>query len=313
WLNNAATNENRGKVLSAYMVMQTLGLIGAQALLGAGDETGSVLFILASILVSLAFAPILLAATPVPAAELTCALSILQLSRRAPLSTVGIFLLGGIYATQTGMGAVFGSQIGLTTGEVALMVAAFFAGALVLQFPIGWLSDRMDRRALICGAAALGALACLVGWHFQGGREVLLAAAFLSGGMTAPLYALFLAYANDWLAQDEMAAASGGLIFTFGLGAILGPLATGAAMEAYGAYSFWLVMAVTFAVIALYALWRMTQRAAMPSEETESYLGVLPSVSAVAVQAAVEWSAEQAEQVAEDGLSEPSGGHGDRT
>ncbi len=299
WLNNAASNENRGKVLSAYMLMQTLGLIGAQALLGMGDETGSVLFIGASILVSLAFAPILLAATPVPAVEVTRALSIRQLAKRTPLSAFGIFLLGSIYATQTGMGAVFGSQIGMTTAEIALLVAAFFAGALVLQVPIGWLSDRMDRRVLIGGAALLGGVVCFVGWSVQDSPQLLLGAAFLSGGVTAPLYALFLAYANDWLAQDEMAAASGGLIFTFGLGAIFGPLATGAAMDRFGAYSFWLVMAATFILIAAYAGWRMTQRAPMPTDETESYLGVLPTASVVAVQAAVEWSAEQAEAAAE--------------
>ncbi len=300
WLNNASTNETRGKVLSAYMLMQTLGLIGAQALLSMGDETTSVLFIIASILVSLAFAPILLAATPVPAVEITRALSLRDLSKRAPLSTVGIFLLGSIYATQSGMGAVFGSQIGMSAAQVALLVAAFFTGALVLQGPMGWLSDRMDRRMVICGAATAGAVFSFGGWALQGGEVPLLASAFLAGGMTTPLYALFLAYANDWLAQDEMAAASGALVFTFGLGAILGPLVTGAAMERFGAYTFWLIMSATFALIAGYAMWRMTQRPPMPTDETEKYVSVLPSASAVALQAAAEWSAEQAESESED-------------
>ncbi len=300
WLNNASTNETRGKVLSAYMLMQTLGLIGAQALLSMGDETTSVLFIIASILVSLAFAPILLAATPVPAVEITRALSLRDLSKRAPLSTVGIFLLGSIYATQSGMGAVFGSQIGMSAAQVALLVAAFFTGALVLQGPMGWLSDRMDRRMVICGAATAGAVFSFGGWALQGGEVPLLASAFLAGGMTTPLYALFLAYANDWLAQDEMAAASGALVFTFGMGAILGPLVTGAAMERFGAYTFWLIMSATFALIAGYAMWRMTQRPPMPTDETEKYVSVLPSASAVALQAAAEWSAEQAESESED-------------
>ena len=300
WLNNAATNETRGKVLSAYMLMQTLGLIGAQALLSMGDETTSVLFIIASILVSLAFAPILLAATPVPAVEITRALPLSELFNRAPLSTIGIFLLGSVYATQSGMGAVFGSQIGMSAAQVALLVAAFFTGALVFQTPIGWLSDRMDRRALIGGAALAGAVFCFGGWAFQGGQAPLMAFALLAGGMTTPLYALFLAYANDWLAQEEMAATSGGLVFTFGLGAILGPLVTGAAMEHYGAYSFWLMMSATFSLIAGYAFWRMTQRAPMPTDETESYVNVLPSASAVAVQAAAEWSAELADNEREE-------------
>jgi MFS family permease len=164
WLNNAATNETRGKVLSAYMIAQTLGIIGAQGLLSLGDAGTSVLFICASILVSVSFAPILLSATPVPAAETARPMSLRGLFLNSPLGTVGIFLLGNVYATQSGMGAVFGSQIGLSATQIALFVAMLFAGALVLQYPIGWLSDRMDRRKLIFGAASLGAASCGLGW-----------------------------------------------------------------------------------------------------------------------------------------------------
>jgi len=295
WLNNAATNETRGKVLSAYMIAQTLGIIGAQGLLTLGDAATSVLFICASILVSISFAPILLSATPVPAAEVARAMPLRNLFTSSPLGTVGIFLLGSIYATQSGMGAVFGSQIGMTAAQIALFVAMLFAGALLLQYPIGWLSDRMDRRRLIFGASVIGAAFCGLGWATGGGVEFLLLSAFFAGGVTTPLYALFLAYTNDTLAAEDMPAASGGLVFTFGLGAILGPLATGWAMQAFGPFAFWLVLSATFAAIALYALYRMTQRASVPTAETESYLGVLPTASPVAVEAAVAWSADLAE------------------
>ncbi|SUZ31199.1 putative MFS-type transporter YcaD [Roseibaca ekhonensis] len=295
WLNNAATNETRGKILSAYMIAQTLGIIGAQGLLSFGDAASSALFIGASILVSVSFAPILLSATPVPAAEVLRPMSLRQLFTGSPLGTVGIFLLGAVYATQSGMGAVFGSELGLGAGQIALFVAMLFAGALLLQYPIGWLSDRMDRRKLIVGASLIGAGFCAVGWVTDGGFWFLMLSAFFAGGVTTPLYALFLAYTNDTLAPEDMAAASGGLVFTFGSGAIVGPLVAGAAMEQLGPMAFWLVMGVTFASIALYALYRMTQRAAVPATETDSYLGVLPTASAVAVEAAAVWSAENAE------------------
>ena len=300
WLNNAATNENRGKILSAYMIAQTLGIIGAQGILTLGDAATSALFIGASILVSISFAPILLSATPVPAAEVARAMSMRKLFFSSPLGTVGIFLLGSIYATQSGMGAVFGSQIGMSAAQIALFVAMLFAGALVLQYPIGWLSDRMDRRKLIFGAAVIGVFFCALGWITAGGFWFLMASAFFAGGVTTPLYALFLAYTNDSLAREDMAAASGGLVFTFGLGAIAGPLATGWAMERLGPFAFWLVLGATFAAIALYALYRMTQRASVPSEDTESYLGVLPTASPVAVEAAATWSAEMADTARED-------------
>jgi MFS family permease len=295
WLNAAATNETRGKVLSAYMIAQTLGIIGAQGLLTLDDAGTSVLFIGASILVSISFAPILLSAAAVPAVQVARPMPMRDLFKGSPLGAVGIFLLGSVYATQSGMGAVFGSQIGLSATQIALFVAMLFAGALVLQYPIGWLSDRMDRRKLIFGSAALGAASCFVGWITGGGLWPLMAAAFLAGGVTTPLYALLLAYTNDALSADDMPAASGGLVFTFGVGAIAGPLVAGWAMQRLDPYAFWLVLGVTFACIALYALYRMTQRAMVPVAETESYLNVLPTSSPIVVEAAGEWAVENAE------------------
>ncbi|WP_223427577.1 MFS transporter [Tateyamaria pelophila] len=302
WLNAAATNETRGKVLSAYMIAQTLGIIGAQGLLTLGDAATSVLFIGASILVSISFAPILLSAVTVPAVQVARPMPMRDLFKGSPLGAVGIFLLGSVYATQSGMGAVFGSQIGLSATQIAVFIAMLFAGALVLQYPIGWLSDRMDRRKLIFGSAALGAASCMVGWVTGAGLWPLMAAAFLAGGVTTPLYALLLAYTNDALSADDMPAASGGLVFTFGVGAIAGPLVTGWAMQRLDPYAFWLVLGVTFGAIALYALYRMTQRATVPVSETESYLNVLPTSSPVVVEAAGEWAAENAEVESVSGM-----------
>jgi len=166
---------------------------------------------------------------------------------------------------------------------------------MLLQYPVGWLSDRMDRRKLIFGAALLGAGSCAVGWITGGGLVPLMAAAFFAGGVTTPLYALFLAYTNDSLSAEDMPAASGGLVFTFGLGAILGPLITGYAMQGLGPFAFWLVLGATFMCIAVYALYRMTQTTAVAVDATESYLGVLPTASPLAVEAAGAWAAEQAE------------------
>jgi len=295
WLNNASTNETRGKLLSAYMICQTLGIIGAQGLLTLGDAGSATLFIGASILVSISFAPILLSVAPAPAIEVARPMSLRALLDGSPLGTIGIFLLGSVYATQSGMGAVFGTQIGLSASQIALFVAMLFAGALVLQYPIGWLSDQVDRRKLILWVSAFGAASCTLGWAAGAGLPAMLAAAFFAGGMTTPLYALLLAYTNDHLPAEDMPAASGGLVFIFGLGAIVGPLVTGWAMERFGAFAFWPVLGTTFAIMACYALYRMTQRATVPVAETDSYLGVVPTASPVAVEAAGTWAAENAE------------------
>jgi len=309
WLNNATTNENRGKMLSAYMIAQTLGIIGAQGLLTLGDPANAALFIGASILVSISFAPILLSIQPAPIVEVTRPGGLKDLFAASPLGTVGIFLLGSIYASQSGMGAVFGGEIGLTANQIALFVAMLFAGALLMQVPIGWLSDRVDRRQVICGTALLGAVACGLAWIAKSPPDwlwvdpfvVLLGAAFFAGGVTTPLYALLLAYTNDNVSADEMPAISGGLVFTFGLGAILGPIAVGLSMEAVGPFAFWLVLGGTFLAITIYAFYRMSQTEATPVSETDAYVNLVPTTSVVAVEDAVNWAAENAEAEAVEG------------
>lgn len=303
WLNNASTNENRGKMLSAYMLAQTLGIIAAQGLLTLGDAGNAALFIGASILVSISFAPILLSVQPAPPVEVAKPGNLKELFAASPLGTIGIFLLGSIYASQSGMGAVFGSEIGLSANQISLFVAMLFGGALLMQIPIGWLSDRLDRRKVICGTAFLGAVACGLGWMAQSPPDWLfsdplvpiMGAAFFAGGTTTPLYALLLAYTNDNVPAEDMPATSGGLVFTFGLGAIIGPIAIGFAMDSLGPFAFWIVLGGTFAAIAVYAFYRISQREAPPVSETDTYLNLVPTASAVAVGDAAVWAAENAE------------------
>ncbi len=296
WLNNAATNETRGQTLSAYMIVQMLGIISGQALLGMGDPSGYVLFIVPSVLVSVSFAPILLSITPTPPFQSTKPLGLRDLFRASPLTFVGMTILGGVFAAEFGMASVFGTRIGLSVAEISAFVSAIFLGALVLQYPIGWLSDRIDRRLLILGVALIGGLAAIAGWLLAGFFPGLLAVGFLLGGTTNPLYSLLIAYLNDYLDPDDMAAASGGLIFVNGLGAITGPIITGWLMTVAGPdRGFWLFIAVLMLAIAGYAAYRMTQRPAPSVEEAAAYVAVAPTASQVAVEAAQEWALEHAE------------------
>ncbi len=288
WLNNSATNETRGQILSLYMIVQMLGIVAAQALVGFGDPSGFVLFVVPSVLVSIAFAPILLAVTPTPSFERTRPMGFVAIFRASPLGCVGIFLMGGVYSAQFGMAAVWGGLAGLSVKEISLFVAAIYTGGLVLQFPIGALSDRMDRRALILGAGALGAAASVLGM-LTGTFEVLLLAAFLIGGMSNPLYALLLAYTNDYLEPENMASASGRLLFLNGVGAIAGPPINAGMMTVFGPAGFFGFIAVLMTMLTGYAAWRMTRRSAPAWQETGSYVPVLPTSSPIAVAAAQDY------------------------
>ena len=260
WLNDAANNEDRGKALSLYMIVQMAGIIRAQYLLVLGDVSGFILFIIPSVLVSLAFMPILLTVGKSPSFETSKNLSIRRLIEASPLACMGMFLLGGVFAAQFGMSAVYGARAGLSVVQISLMVSATYMAALVLQYPIGWMSDRMDRRILILGLSVAGGIGALLSFVFPGHYWLIVLSAAAVGGTSNPLYALLIAYANDYLDRSEMAGASGGLLFINGLGAIAGPLIVGWMMVNTGVQGYWAFISVLMLGLAGYAAWRMTQR-----------------------------------------------------
>src|SRR6056297_3641441 len=295
WLNNAADNENRGKALSLYMIVQMVGIVSAQALLLVADPGGFILFIIPSVLISLSFAPILLSISPTPAFDTAKPLSLRQIMTISPLGCVGMFLLGGIFSAQFGMAPVYGAEAGLSVVQISTFVSTFFIGALVLQFPIGWLSDRMDRRLLILVGAAICGSGAVVGMTMGSLFPALLLAGLMVGGMSNPLYSLLIAYTNDFLEHDDMAAAAGGMVFINGLGAVAGPLITGWFMGLVGPRGFFLFIAGLMLAMAAYAAYRMTQRAAPSVEDTESYAPIIASASPVAVGVAQEYAIETAQ------------------
>ena len=303
WLNNAATNENRGQLLSSYMVVQMAGIVAAQLLLLVGDPGGFELFVLISVLVSISFAPILLSITPTPAFEATKPMSIKELFSTSPLGCVGMFFLGGVFSAQFGMAPVFGTNAGLTLSEISIFVAAFYIGAMVFQFPIGWLSDRMDRRLLIVATSAVGFIAAISAVMVEDIFIVFVVSAFFIGGMSNPLYSLLIAYTNDFLELEDMASASGGLLFLNGLGAISGPIITGYLMTKMGSQGFFIILATLLGLLTVYGFFRMTQRG-ISDVDTSSYATVLPTASVVAVEIAQELAIEAAEEVVQSQSSD---------
>jgi MFS family permease len=286
WLNQLSTNETRGQALSAYMIVQMIGIITAQFLLNVANPDGFILFVIPSVLVSLAFIPILLTDIPTPKFETTKRLGFRALWRISPLGCVGMLLTGGVFAAMFGMASVWGAQVGLSVRQISIFVGAMYVGGLLLQYPIGWLSDRNDRRRLILWLSAFAGVVMLLAGVLDLPFALNLAVAMVLGGITNPLYSLLIAYTNDFLARDEMAAASSGMLFLNGLGAIVGPLVTGWIMTQIGPGGFFLFIAANFAGLAAYALWRMSRRAA--PGVSGNFATVAPTASAVAVGAVME-------------------------
>lgn len=184
WLNNTATNETRGQAMSAYMMVQMVGIITSQALLNAADPSGFTLFVIPSVLVSLAFMPILLTVTPTPTFETTRRLSVRDLFRVSPLGVVGMLMTGGIFSAMFGMASVWGTLDGLSVQEISIFIGSLYVGGLVLQYPIGWASDRMDRRQLILGLAVVAGLLMALTVALAPPFWGLIGVALLLGGIT---------------------------------------------------------------------------------------------------------------------------------
>jgi MFS family permease len=288
WLNNAATNETRGQALSLYMIVQMVGIITSQAILNLGDPSGYELFIIPSVLVSLAFTPILLSATPSPGFERTRGMSFAELFRISPLGCAGMLLTGGVFSAMFGMASVWGTLAGLSVPEITIFVGTIYVGGLVAQYPIGWLSDRMDRRRLVVMLAGAGGAILMIGAVFDLPFALLLVLSVVMGGVTNPVYSLLIAHTNDFLKADQMASASSGLLFLNGLGAIGGPLVTGWLMEMVGPGGFFLFIGSLLALLAAYGGWRMLRRPSSPKGETGSFVPLSPVASTLAVEAVLE-------------------------
>ena len=301
WLNDASTNETRGQALSLYLMVQMAGIVAAQYIVSQGDVSGYILFILPSIFVSLAFAPILLSIRPMPQFAQTKPMTIRSLIDASPLGCVGMFLLGGVFSAQFGMSAIYGARVGLSVSQISVFVSVIYVAALVAQYPIGWLSDRLDRRLLIMGVGFVGGLGALLAYAVPDNFTILLISAAILGGTSNPLYALLIAYTNDYLEKEDMAAASGGLLFINGIGAIAGPIIVGAMMDGLGANGYWMFSAVLMLIMGVYAAFRMTRRSRsdIDIEDATPYAAISATSTPIVAEVAQEFYVEAEEEASE--------------
>lgn len=268
WLNDRSSNENRGQLLSLYMMIQFGGVTLGQLLLNVADPAGFELFSLVAILLALAVPTMLLTATRAPSFEAPEPMRLKQLFRISPLGVLGCFGVGLAHSALFGMGAVYAKSTGLSVSEVSYFMTAIIIGGVAAQWPIGRLSDRIGRRGIIAVASMVAAGASLAALLAPGDPWLLLGLVCLLGAATLPLYSLVVAHTNDFLKPAEMVGASSSLMLTFGLAAVAGPAVAGVAMSVIGPAGFFVYLLAAHAVIAVIALYRMTRRAAPPSRTT---------------------------------------------
>lgn len=282
WLNAQATNETRGRTLSLYMLVLTGGLIAGQGLVGVGSVRGFLLFILSSLLVSLAVVPLALSPVPLPSSEMPESLRLRELYRLAPLGVITGFLTGASTGGFIGMTAVWATSIGLSPGRAGFYTGMGLLGSIVLQFPLGSLSDRLPRRRVIFGVAVGAVLVAVWGTTFEPRSFAMIATFFMYGALAYPMYSLAASHINDAVPAAKAVAAASGFVFTTGLGAVFGPLTISLLTELLGADGFFWSLALFFLPVAVFSLWRVANWVApiqrpyipMPARSTALLLGI---------------------------------------
>jgi len=272
WLNDTATNRTRGQLLSVYMVIMLGGMAAGQFLLNLASPAGFQLFILLSVLVSVSLVPIALSVSRAPQFDTPAHVDWRTMYRSSPLGLVGCLIVGMAQGALLGMGAVYARAMGMGLADVSIFMATALVGGMVLQWPVGRLSDLFDRRVVLTVVTLLAALAALAGALVGAHSKIfLLAAVFLFGGLSFPVYSLCIAHTNDHLQPEQMVAASSNLILAASIGSIVGPTLAAALMSLAGPAGFFWCLSAVHAAIGVFAIYRMTRRPAVPVEKQTDY------------------------------------------
>ena len=276
WLNDRSTNETRGQLLGVYIIAMSGSMAIGPLLLNVADPSGPVLFMTASILISLAVLPVSLTTYPAPRFENPARLGVVELVRSSPLGVAGCFTNGATSGALVWLASLYGAGLGMNTGNVSLFMAATIVGGMVLIWPVGRLSDRFDRRKILTIVAFTGGGAASLAALFAGPEPLVqIIAVAIVGSFMSPLYSLSIAHTNDHLRPEQMVAASSGLLLAAGIGGILGPTAAGALMQLAGPAGYFWFPAAAMTLLGGFALYRMTRRAPVPMDEQRNFVTVV--------------------------------------
>jgi len=289
WLNDRANNRTRGKLLSVYMIINYFGLACGALLLNFDDPTSFKPFILVSILLSIALVPILLTKRPAPKFKKIGTLSLVELYKISPLGTVSSFCTGAIYSALFAMFAVYATKINFTLFEISILLFLTTIAGAFFQAPVGYLSDKYNRRVIIVLCNLFSAAFCLVLIFISGDKLFNLNALHLLlninifqdfnlltyagssklyffiiitvyAGITLCIFSLNLAHTNDFVPKEKFVAAGGGLQLVFGLGAMGGPLLCSIVMDILGPNGYFVYLIIFHIIIGLFGIYRMAIR-----------------------------------------------------
>jgi len=277
WLNDRATSTNRGRLMAVYMVVLYIGLGSAQFLLVLADPHTATPFMLVSILISLAMVPIVVSATQIPERAAPRGVRLRELYRNSPLGVVAVSVSGLISSTIYSIGPVYARLSGLSTSGVATFMAVSILAGVLTQYPVGRLSDRMDRRTVIAAICALTTVVAAALAIFRTLPPLLFyALAAVFSGFVLTLYSLAVSHVNDQLEPTQMVAASSALLFLNGTAAAIGPTFAGSLIAAFGPHVYYATLGSLTGALTVYDLWRKARRKPVPPAQKGPFIATRP-------------------------------------
>jgi len=278
WLNDRATNETRGRILAAYIVVNLSCLMLGQWFLLAAPPTGFELFSLAAIVYIFCIVPVGLTRLPQPLPQAVPRFRILRLARRAPVGVAGVIAVGLANGAFWALAPVYAQSLGYSTFGIALFMSVFILGGALIQLPLGRYSDRLDRRwiaAIACAAAcATGIALAFLGRAGASVPMLLYPVAFVFGAAMLPLYSLSIAHANDRMQRSEFVEASASLLLINGLASVVGPILGATVTARFGQPTLFFYTAGVHFIMMTYTLWRILTAGARPGERREHFVPV---------------------------------------
>lgn len=268
WLNAQSNNQTRGTIFAIYTAINLTVITAGQMMLGLADPNSFILFAVSSILVSLAALPVAFTVHASPAQTELVRPRLRKLIAVSPVGVAGCFAVGLANGAFWGLGPVFAQNEGFTLTEIAAFMSAVVLGGALAQWPLGSVSDKMDRRIVIIASAilALSAALAIAMLPFEN-KLIIVVIGVVFGAGAFPLNTLSVAHANDFADASECVEVSSGLLLIYGIGATMGPLLASLWQQVSPYQTLFFFTAIVHALLIVYVVWRMSQREAAPAED----------------------------------------------
>lgn len=265
WLNSSLSNKERGTVTAVYRIIDIVVVSGAQFLMPIFGTDGFTLFGIMAAMISLSLVPVAIGDRSKPRAPASVSFNVREIWNISPLACTGCIAIGITNAAFRFVGPLYAQDIGLSLANVATFISLGIVGGAVLQYPLGRLSDRWDRRWILVAATTGAVLAGLfITYVARENISLIYIGIFLFGAFSLPLYSLSAAHANDRANEEQFVLLAAGLMFFYGIGASLGPPVSSFLLGLYGAQSLFIFTSLIHGALVVVTLWRMRARSAVP-------------------------------------------------